>query len=143
VVARRSGPSYRAGHRAGRPRRGFVTLERPLPRFVEVRRLARGSVAFYFRIPTYYRKLGCEMANEPLGTSYEAACGDDEKAVAPPHSMAYSMSGTASAEESRASRERLRAMAQSIGCSDNTRRRRPIPRKSLQGHALTTSGSYR
>ena len=59
-----------------------MTLERPLPRFVEVRRLARGSVAFYFRIPTYYRKLGCEMANEPLGTGYEAACGDDlEKCV--------------------------------------------------------------
>jgi len=54
-------------------------LERPLPRFVEVRRLARGSAAFYFRIPTYYRKLGCEMANEPLGASYEAACGDDGK----------------------------------------------------------------
>jgi len=46
---------------------------------VEVRRLARGSAAFYFRIPTYYRKLGCEMANEPLGASYEAACGDDGK----------------------------------------------------------------
>jgi hypothetical protein len=56
-----------------------VTLERPLPRFVEVRRLARGSAAFYFRIPTHYRKLGCEMANEPLGTSYEAACGDEGK----------------------------------------------------------------
>ena len=56
-----------------------MTLERPLPRFVEVRRLARGSAAFYFRIPTHYRKLGCEMANEPLGTSYDAACGDDGK----------------------------------------------------------------
>ena len=64
VVERRPGPSYRAGHRAGRPGRGFVTLERPLPRFVEVRRLARGSAAFYFRIPTHYRKLGCEMAND-------------------------------------------------------------------------------
>jgi len=52
VVERRSGPSYCPGHRAGRPRRGFVTLERALPRFVEVRRLARGSAAFYFRIPT-------------------------------------------------------------------------------------------
>ena len=79
VVARRSGPGHCPGPRAGRPRRGFVTLERPLPRFVEVRRLARGTAAFYFRIPTYYRKLGCEMANEPLGTSYEAACGDDGK----------------------------------------------------------------
>jgi hypothetical protein len=54
-----------------------VTLERPLARFVEVRRLARGAAAFYFRIPTYYRKLGCEIANEPLGINYEAACGED------------------------------------------------------------------
>jgi hypothetical protein len=79
VVARRSGPSHRPGACAGRPRRGFVTLERPLPRFVEVRRLANGAAAFYFRISTYHRKLGCEMANEPLGTSYEAACGEDGK----------------------------------------------------------------
>jgi hypothetical protein len=54
-------------------------LERPRPRFVEVRRLLDGSVAFYFRVPTYYRKLGCEIANEPLGISYEAACGEDGK----------------------------------------------------------------
>jgi hypothetical protein len=54
-------------------------LERPRPRFVEVRRLADGSVAFYFCIPKYYCKLGCEIANEPLGTSYEAACGEDGK----------------------------------------------------------------
>ncbi len=54
-------------------------LERKHPRFVEVRRLADGSAAFYFRIPTYYRKLGCEIANEPLGTNYEAACGEDGK----------------------------------------------------------------
>jgi hypothetical protein len=54
-------------------------LERPHPRFVEVRRLAHGAVAFYFCIPKYYRKLGCEIVNEPLGTSYEAACGEDGK----------------------------------------------------------------
>lgn len=56
-----------------------MTLERPLPRFVEVRRLARNPLGFYFRVPTHYRKLGCEMPNEPLGTSYEVACGDDGK----------------------------------------------------------------
>jgi hypothetical protein len=56
-----------------------VTLERRRPRFVEVRRLADGSVAFYFCIPKYYRKLGCEIVNEPLGTSYEAACGEHGK----------------------------------------------------------------
>ena len=54
-------------------------LERLRPRFVETRRLADGSAAFYFRVPTYYRELGCEIANEPLGTSYEAACGEDDQ----------------------------------------------------------------
>ena len=54
-------------------------LERLRPRFVETRRLADGSAAFYFRVPTYYRELGCEIANEPLGTNYEAACGEDGK----------------------------------------------------------------
>ena len=54
-------------------------LQRPRARFVETRTLADGTTAFYFCIPKYYRKLGCEIANEPLGTSYEAACGEDGK----------------------------------------------------------------
>ena len=54
-------------------------LERPRPRFVEPRVLASGTTALYFRIPTYYRELGCAIPNEPLGTSYEAACGEDGK----------------------------------------------------------------
>lgn len=54
-------------------------LECARPRFVEARRLANGLVAFYFCIPKYYRKLGCEIANEPLGTTYEAACGENGK----------------------------------------------------------------
>ena len=56
-----------------------MTLERRHPRFVEMRRLADGSLAFYFCIPKHYRKLGFEIANEPLGTSYEAASGEDGK----------------------------------------------------------------
>ena len=56
-----------------------MTLHRPRARFVETRKLADGTTAFYFCIPKYYRKLGCEIANEPLGTSYEAACGEDGK----------------------------------------------------------------
>jgi len=71
-----------------------VTLARPLPRFVEVRRLARGSAAFYFRIPTHYRKLGCEMANEPLGTSYEAACRGEGKGGRAATLNGCSMNGT-------------------------------------------------
>ena len=79
MVARRSGPSHRSVSGAGRPRRGFMMLECARPRFVEARQLANGSVAFYFCIPKYYRKLGCEIANEPLGTRYEAACGENGK----------------------------------------------------------------
>jgi hypothetical protein len=48
-----------------------------LPRYVIAKRLASGATAFYFNIPTYYRKLGCAIPNEPLGTSYTVACGDD------------------------------------------------------------------
>jgi hypothetical protein len=54
-------------------------LERRRARFVETRKLADGTTAFYFCIPNYYRKLGCKIPNEPLGTSYEGACGEDGK----------------------------------------------------------------
>jgi len=50
---------------------------RPLPRFVIPKTLASGATAFYFNVPTFYRKLGCTISNEPLGTDYASACGDD------------------------------------------------------------------
>ncbi len=48
-----------------------------LPRYVINKRLASGDVAFYFNIPSYFRKLGCPVPNEPLGTDYDIACGKD------------------------------------------------------------------
>jgi hypothetical protein len=54
-------------------------LERRRARFVETRKLADGTTAFYFCIPNHYRKLGCKIPNEPLGTRYEAACGEGGK----------------------------------------------------------------
>lgn len=50
-----------------------------LPRFVIAKPLASGTFGFYFTIPTYYRKQGCAIPNEPLGNDYHAACGDDGK----------------------------------------------------------------
>jgi hypothetical protein len=50
---------------------------RPLPRFVIAKPLASGAMAFYFSVPTLYRRLGCGIPNEPLGTDYAIACGDD------------------------------------------------------------------
>jgi hypothetical protein len=48
-----------------------------LPRYVIAKALARGGTAFYFNVPTRYRKLGCEIPNEPLGDDYSVACGSD------------------------------------------------------------------
>jgi hypothetical protein len=50
---------------------------KPLPRFVIAKQLASGAVGFYFNVPTLYRRLGCNIPNEPLGPDYVAACGDD------------------------------------------------------------------
>jgi hypothetical protein len=48
-----------------------------LPRFVIAKPLASGATGFYFTIPTHYRKQACNISNEPLGTDYGIACGDD------------------------------------------------------------------
>jgi hypothetical protein len=50
---------------------------RPLPRYVRPRLLASGQVGFYWIVPTYFRGLGCSIPNEPLGTDYAVACGED------------------------------------------------------------------
>src|SRR5215467_5107222 len=78
MAARRSGQGDTAA-RPARPRRGrgLVMFTRPLPRFVISKTLASGATAFYFNVPTFYRKLGCAIPNEPLGTDYAAVCGDD------------------------------------------------------------------
>ena len=48
-----------------------------LPRYVISKPLADGTTGFYFNVPTRYRKLGCTVPNEPLGTDYGMASGDD------------------------------------------------------------------
>src|SRR4051794_16813500 len=60
---------------AGR-RRGSVVFTRPLPRFVRAKALASGATGFYWELTQYYRKLGCNIAAEPLGTDYVVACGE-------------------------------------------------------------------
>jgi hypothetical protein len=51
-----------------------------LPRHVITKRLARGKTAFYYNVPTRYRKLGCDIHNEPLGTDFATACGEGGRA---------------------------------------------------------------
>ena len=52
-------------------------VAQPLPRYVIPKKLASGRTGYYFNVPTYYRDLGCPVGNEPLGTNYTVACGDD------------------------------------------------------------------
>src|SRR5262245_37322569 len=74
----RSGQSDRATRpRGSGSRRGLVMFSKPLARFVISKRLASGRTAFYFHLPALYRKLGCPISNEPLGTDYVTACGDN------------------------------------------------------------------
>jgi hypothetical protein len=49
----------------------------PLPRNVIAKRLASGKLGFYFNIQSIYRKLGCPVPNEALGSDYQIACGLD------------------------------------------------------------------
>jgi hypothetical protein len=51
----------------------------PLPRYVIAKPLASGATGFYFTIPTRYRRMGCTISNEPLGSDYTVACGPDGK----------------------------------------------------------------
>jgi hypothetical protein len=54
-----------------------VTVTRRLPRFVRIKTLASGLVAFYWDLTGHYRRLGCSIPGEPLGTNYAIACGED------------------------------------------------------------------
>jgi hypothetical protein len=56
----------------------------PLPRFVVPKILADGGTAFYFGVPSKYRKLDCPVRSQPLGRDYVVACGEDGTAVARP-----------------------------------------------------------
>jgi hypothetical protein len=49
----------------------------PIPRFVVAKSLADGRPAFYFSVPTKYRRAGCTVPDHPLGRDYAVACGED------------------------------------------------------------------
>src|SRR5215470_2521184 len=68
MVDRRFGCGDSAKHGAKRSRRGFVIV--PLPRHVIPKQLAGGETAYYYNVPTKYRKLKCPIENEPLGTDF-------------------------------------------------------------------------
>jgi hypothetical protein len=51
----------------------------PLPRYTERKPLKGGGWGYFFHVPTWARKAGCTVHNEPLGTDYDAAVERAEK----------------------------------------------------------------
>ena len=54
----------------------------PLPRYV-VRKPVKNGWGFFFDVPTWARKAGCPIKNEPLGTDYAAAVERAETILLP------------------------------------------------------------
>jgi hypothetical protein len=54
----------------------------PLPRYVQRKPLKTGW-GYFFNVPTWARKAGCPVMNEPLGTEYEAAVARAETILLP------------------------------------------------------------
>jgi hypothetical protein len=45
----------------------------PLPRYVERKPLKAGGWAYFFHVPSKFKKRGCQLHDEPLGLDYAAA----------------------------------------------------------------------
>jgi hypothetical protein len=56
---------------------------RPKPRYVERKPLRGGGWGYFFHVPTWARKAGCTIDNEPLGTDYNAAVERAETKLLP------------------------------------------------------------
>jgi hypothetical protein len=52
-------------------------IPKQLPRFVLAKKLAGGTIAFYWSPNRRYCAQGCTIPREPLGTDYVVACGED------------------------------------------------------------------
>jgi hypothetical protein len=55
----------------------------PLPRYVLRKPLKGGGWGYFFNVPTWARKAGCPVHNEPLGPDYEAAVQRAETVLLP------------------------------------------------------------
>jgi hypothetical protein len=55
----------------------------PLPRYVLRKPRKGGGSAYFFNVPTWARAAGCPVANEPLGTDYNAAVQRAETVLLP------------------------------------------------------------
>jgi hypothetical protein len=56
---------------------------RLLPRYMLRKPLKNGTWAYFFNVPTWSRKAGCQIRNEPLGADFEAAVARAENVLLP------------------------------------------------------------
>jgi len=116
----------------------------PLPRFVVAKTLADGRVAFYFYVPGKYRKVGCTVANQPLGRDYAVACGEDGNGgrAAALNAQFDEWQGKFDAGyQSQASARRY--TARFAGCFRNTDEVKRISKRFLFAHDLIMSARCR
>jgi hypothetical protein len=114
-------------------------FSKPLPRFVIPKTLASGSTAFYFNVPTLYRKLGCTISNEPLGQDYAVACGENGEGgrAAALNALFDEWNAKRKGGQSAAAVSPL--TGRWIGFSENTNRARRISKRSHRGLGRTMS----
>jgi hypothetical protein len=55
----------------------------PSPRYTRRKRLKKGGFGYFFDAPTWARKRGCPVENEPLGIDYDLAVQRAEKILLP------------------------------------------------------------
>ncbi|WP_244499741.1 hypothetical protein [Tardiphaga robiniae] len=55
----------------------------PLPRYTRRKRLKKGGIGYFFDMPTWARKSGCPIKNEPLSTDYDLAVQRAERILLP------------------------------------------------------------
>jgi hypothetical protein len=65
----------------------------PLPRYT-LRKPTKGGWRYFFHVPTWARKAGCPVRNEPLGTDYQAAVQRAETVLLPAFDSWRSGGGT-------------------------------------------------
>ena len=100
-----------------------------LPRYVRPRVLASGQVGFYWIVPTYFRQLGCAIPNEPLGTDYTVACGEDSRGGRAAILNALFDEWDSTRRGQQVIRERAPSMAHWTGFSRNTKEVKPTQKK--------------
>ena len=110
-----------------------------LPRFIIAKKLTSGATGFYFNIPTLYRKLGCAISNEPLGTDYVIACGENGEGGRAAALNALFDEWNAKRKGGQVSASRLAAYGTLIGSSANISRARRTSKRSHRGLDQTTS----